>query len=143
MAAGIGGERGWFVADFLWTILVWADQAVGGPGMRRGSRDHDRVRVGDALDFWRVEAHDPPNLLRLRAEMHLPGEAWLEWRVAPVAPRNGTPVTELRQRAIFVPRGLFGRLYWYAVAPFHRLIFRRLAEAIADRGERASVVSSS
>ena len=131
-AAGIGGERGWYVADALWSLRGIADKAVGGPGMRRGRRDPDRLRVGDALDFWRVEAHTPPSLLRLHAEMRLPGEAWLEWSLDE---QDG--MTTLTQRAIFVPRGLFGRLYWYAVAPFHVLIFKRLAEQIAVRGKRA------
>lgn len=134
----IGGARGWYVADFLWSVRGLADQVVGGPGMRRGRRDPDRLRVGDALDFWRVEAHEPPRLLRLRAEMHLPGEAWLEWQIDDGD--DGT--TRLRQRAIFAPRGLFGRLYWYAMAPFHRVIFARLAASIAGRGDQARVGST-
>ncbi len=144
-ASGIGGERGWFVADWLWTLRGIADKAVGGPGMRRGRRDPDRLRVGDALDFWRVEAAEAPTddaaaaLLRLRAEMKLPGEAWLEWRIEPLG--SGEVGARVLQRAIFVPRGLFGRLYWYVVAPFHRLIFARLAQEIADRGRDARVVS--
>lgn len=136
-ATGIGGARGWYVADLLWSVRGLADRLVGGPGMRRGRRHPDDLRVGDALDFWRVEAIEPSRLLRLRAEMHLPGEAWLEWQVD----QEGTDAV-IHQRAIFVPRGLFGRAYWYALVPFHRLIFRRLAEAIAERGRRASVVSS-
>lgn len=136
--AGIGGDRGWFVADSLWSIRGIADKVVGGPGMRRGRRDPDRLRVGDALDFWRVEAAEPPSLLRLRAEMRVPGEAWLEWRVEPAA--EGA---ELTQRAIFVPRGLFGRLYWFVMAPFHRLIFARLALAIVERARPPRVGSAS
>ena len=138
VASGIGGDRGWFVADPLWGLRGLADKLVGGPGMRRGRRHPDRLRVGDALDFWRVEVHDPPRLLRLRAEMRLPGEAWLEWRVDDEGGRR-----VLHQRALFVPRGLLGRLYWYAVAPFHGLIFQRLVEEIVRRaGERGrSVVS--
>ncbi len=136
--SGIGGARGWFVADLLWTIRGLADHLVGGPGMRRGRRDPDRLRVGDALDFWRVEATEAPSLLRLHAEMRLPGEAWLEWRVEPHG--DGTALT---QRAIFAPRGLFGRLYWYAMAPFHRLIFARLAREIADRARAAPLGSAS
>lgn len=136
--SGIGGRRGWFVADSLWTLRGFADQMVGGPGMRRGRRDPDRLRVGDALDFWRVEAHEHPRLLRLRAEMHLPGEAWLEWRIDDV---DGAR-RRLTQRATFAPRGLFGRLYWYVMAPFHRLIFARLAAAIVERGARSRVGST-
>lgn len=135
---GIGGARGWFAADTLWSIRGLADQLVGGPGMRRGRRDPDRLRAGDALDFWRVEAIVAPSLLLLRAEMRLPGEAWLEWKVEPV---NGG--CRLGQRAIFAPRGLFGRLYWYVMAPFHRLIFARLAAEIVERGRIAQVGSAS
>jgi uncharacterized protein YbjT (DUF2867 family) len=129
IAAGIGGDRGWFVADFLWTVRGIADKLVGGPGMRRGRRHPDHLRVGDALDFWRVEAYEPPRLLRLRAEMRLPGEAWMEWVVEDEGPGRSL----LRQRALFVPRGLFGRLYWYLVLPFHGLIFGQLARDIARR----------
>ncbi len=136
--SGIGGARGWFVADLLWSVRGLADQLVGGPGMRRGRRDPDRLRVGDAVDFWRVEAHSAPNLLRLRAEMRLPGEAWLEWQIEEIP--AGARVT---QRAIFAPRGLFGRLYWYVMAPFHRLIFARLVNEIVERGRQAQVVSPS
>src|SRR3546814_867035 len=97
--------------------------------MRRGRRHPDDLRVGDALDFWRVEAYEPPRLLRLRAEMRLPGEAWMEWAVDDDGPDRSV----LRQRALFVPRGLLGRLYWYAVVPFHGLIFGQLARDIARR----------
>lgn len=136
--SGIGGERGWFVADHLWTIRGWADKVVGGPGMRRGRRHPDHLRAGDALDFWRVEEVDPPRLLRLRAEMRVPGEAWMEWRID-----DTDEGRVLHQRAIFVPRGLLGRAYWYAVVPFHGLIFQRLVEEIARRaGERTGSVVS-
>ncbi len=140
--AGIGGTRGWYVADALWTLRGAADKVIGGPGMRRGRRDPDRLRVGDALDFWRVEAHDRPHLLRLRAEMRLPGEAWLEWRVSPALLDDGTTGATVAQRAVFVPRGLLGRAYWYAMAPFHRLIFQRLAREIARRGEEAAATGT-
>jgi uncharacterized protein YbjT (DUF2867 family) len=129
--SGVGGRRGWYVADWLWSVRGWLDVAAGGVGMRRGRRHPDELRVGDALDFWRVEAHDTPRLLRLRAEMRLPGEAWLEWRVEPSA--DGCT---LHQRALFHPRGLLGRLYWYALVPFHGLIFGRLCRALADEAER-------
>jgi len=138
VASGIGGDRGWFVADLLWSLRGLADKLVGGPGMRRGRRHPDQLRVGDALDFWRVEALEPPRLLRLRAEMRLPGEAWLEWRIDDEGSRR-----VVHQRALFVPRGLLGRLYWYAVSPFHGLIFQRLVEEVARRaGDRARSVGS-
>ena len=125
--SGIGGRRGWYVANWLWSIRGWMDRAVGGIGLRRGRRHPDDLRVGDALDFWRVEAYEPPGLLRLRAEMRLPGEAWLEWRVED----DGEGGSILHQRALFHPRGLWGRLYWYGVLPFHTLIFRPLCRRLA------------
>src|SRR5690606_34838970 len=125
--SGIGGDRGWYVAPLLWRLRGAVDKLAGGVGMRRGRRHPDELRVGDALDFWRVEAVEPDRLVRLRAEMRLPGEAWLEWRVEPRA--GGS---RLEQRALFYPRGLAGRAYWYALLPFHALIFGRLARRLAD-----------
>lgn len=131
---GVGGERGWYAYDWLWELRGLLDRLVGGPGMRRGRRHPDELGVGDAVDFWRVEALEPGRHLRLRAEMRLPGEAWLEWTIAPSG--SGTC---LEQRARFYPRGLAGRCYWYALLPFHRMIFRRLANElgrVASRYER-------
>ncbi len=129
---GIGGSRGWPVVDWMWRLRGLLDQLVGGIGMRRGRRHPDRLRVGDALDFWRVEALERPRLLRLRAEMKLPGEAWLEWRVEPLEGGG----SRLRQLARFHPRGVFGRAYWYVLLPFHRFVFaptaRTLAASAAD-----------
>ena len=127
---GIGGSRGWPVVDWMWKVRGLIDQLVGGIGMRRGRRHPDLLRVGDALDFWRVEELDRPHLLRLRAEMKLPGEAWLEWRVEP----TGTG-SRLQQLARFHPRGVFGRAYWYALLPFHRLVFGPTATSLARRAE--------
>ena len=104
----------------------WADKAVGGVGLRRGRRNPDLLGVGDAVDFWRVEAVEPDRRILLRAEMRLPGEAWLEWVIEPEGAGS-----RLTQRAIFYPRGLLGRAYWYALIPFHALIFRQLAERLA------------
>jgi uncharacterized protein YbjT (DUF2867 family) len=131
--AGIGGRRGWYVTPALWTIRGLVDKAVGGVGMRRGRRHPDDLGVGDALDFWRVEAVEPARLVRLRAEMRLPGEAWLEWTIEPQA--AGAALT---QRAMFYPRGLWGRAYWYALIPFHAIIFSRMAHRIADAAEMRS-----
>jgi hypothetical protein len=131
--ASLGGERGWEVATWLWQVRGWVDKLVGGVGMRRGRRHPTELGVGDAVDFWRVEAAERPSLVRLRAEMRLPGEAWLEWRITPTA--GGA---YLDQRAVFVPRGLFGRAYWYALLPFHALIFGRLARRLAGRAEAPS-----
>lgn len=129
--SGVGGGRGWYAADWLWQARGLVDRAVGGIGLRRGRRHPDELRAGDALDFWRVDAHEPPHLLRLRAEMRLPGEAWLEWRIA----EDEAGGTRLQQRALYHPRGLWGRAYWYALLPFHALIFGRLAHALAAEAE--------
>ena len=139
---GIGGHRGWVVADWLWRVRGVLDQLVGGIGLRRGRRHPDRLRVGDALDFWRVEALDRPHLLRLRAEMRLPGDAWLEWQVEPAAGDGDGAV--LHQRARFHPRGLWGRAYWYALLPFHRFVFAPMATHLArDWAPAASAGKSS
>ena len=128
---GIGGEHGWYSANWMWRIRGLMDRAVGGVGLRRGRRDPDRTRVGDALDFWRVEAHQPPVLLRLRAEMKLPGRAWIEWRLE----ARGTERTHLRQRAVFHPHGLAGHAYWWSVAPFHAFVFPPMIRGMAREAE--------
>jgi hypothetical protein len=128
---GIGGERGWLVGEWLWRVRGLLDRLVGGVGLRRGRRHPDQLRVGEPLDFWRVEQLQPDRLLRLRAEMRLPGEAWLEWKVTP-----GDPGCTLEQRALFHPRGLWGRAYWYAVAPFHHFVFRPMAQRLVETAER-------
>lgn len=133
---GIGGRRGWFYANWAWELRGVLDRLVGGVGLRRGRRDPEEVRVGDALDFWRVEANEPPRLLRLRAEMKVPGLAWLQFEAKP--PEAQSPPddqTVLSQTAFFAPKGLFGLLYWYALYPIHQLIFSGLIEAIARRSE--------
>lgn len=134
---GIGGARGWYVTPLLWSVRGWIDSLIGGVGMRRGRRHPDELRVGEALDFWRVEALDVPSLVRLRAEMLLPGVAWLEWHIAPEG--SGSRLT---QRAVFAPRGLFGRAYWYSLLPFHALIFGRMAQHLADAAVQRGDVSS-
>lgn len=115
---GIGGDHGWYSFPLAWAVRGLLDRIVGGVGLRRGRRNPDRLVLGDAVDFWRVEALRRPELLRLRAEMRLPGEAWLEFEVAE---RDGRAV--LHQRALFIPRGLPGHLYWWAVYPFHGIVF--------------------
>ncbi|MGW8437269.1 SDR family oxidoreductase [Nocardiopsis sp. NPDC055551] len=130
---GIGGDRGWYSWPFAWAARGWIDLAVGGVGPRRGRRDPRRLRVGDSLDFWRVEEIVPGALLRLRAEMRLPGPAWLELGVARVRGR-----TVYHQRAVFHPRGLTGHLYWRAVQPFHGVVFGSMAANIAARAEHDS-----
>jgi uncharacterized protein YbjT (DUF2867 family) len=130
----LGGERGWLYMNWAWEVRGLLDRAVGGVGLRRGRRDPDVVRVGDALDFWRVEALEPGRSMRLRAEMRLPGKAWLQFEVTPAEGGGST----LAQTAFFAPRGLSGLLYWYGLYPIHGLIFSGLIDrvaALAERGE--------
>ena len=117
----VGGGHGWYAADWLWRIRGAMDRLAGGPGLRRGRRDPELVGYGEALDFWRVVGYQRDRRLALRAEMKLPGEAMLEFRVEPSG--AGQQCT-LHQEALFQPRGLFGLLYWYAVVPFHHFVFR-------------------
>jgi len=124
----IGGSNGWYYANLLWRARGYLDLIAGGVGLRRGRRDPENLAIGDALDFWRVEAVEPGRLLRLVAEMKLPGRAWLQFETTPAA--GGT---EIRQTAIFDPHGLPGLLYWWAMYPFHRRIFGGMLAAIARR----------
>ena len=128
--SGIGGSRGWYVATSLWVLRGALDKLIGGVGMRRGRRDPDKLRVGDALDFFRVEAYEAPSLLRLRAEMKVPGDAWLEWRIS-----DDEAGTRLRQLAQFHPRGVSGRAYWWVLLPIHKVIWKRLAQRLAEAAE--------
>ncbi|MBP6716854.1 MAG: DUF2867 domain-containing protein, partial [Acidobacteria bacterium] len=130
--SGIGGARGWFSMNWAWGLRGFADRLIGGVGVRRGRRDPDRLRVGDALDFWRVEAVEPDRLLRLRAEMIVPGKAWLQFQVG----SRDAGESVLTQTAFFAPKGLFGWAYWYALYPFHKFIFDGLIDQIKQRAER-------
>ena len=121
----LGGGHGWS-ANWLWSIRGWLDRLAGGPGLRRGRRDPDTLRYGDALDFWRVAGIEPDRSLSLRAEMRLPGEALLDFRIEALGERT----CRLRQTALFEPRGLFGLIYWYAVLPFHGVVFRGMLAGI-------------
>ncbi len=129
---GVGGERGWYGFGPLWAARGAVDKVFGGVGLRRGRRHPDEISVGEALDFWRVEVADE-DLFRLHAEMKVPGDAWLEWRTSIALDGSGTVVT---QRARFVPRGIFGRLYWWILVPFHAVIFpamlRRMMSSAGD-----------
>jgi uncharacterized protein YbjT (DUF2867 family) len=122
----IGGKVGWYAFDWLWRLRGLVDLMVGGVGMRRGRRDPERLRVGDSVDWWRVEAYEPDQLLRVRAEMKLPGRAWLEFEVRP-SNRGST----IRQTAVFEPTGLLGLVYWYGIYPLHAAIFRGMLAGIA------------
>jgi uncharacterized protein YbjT (DUF2867 family) len=124
----IGGENGWYSLPMAWQARGLIDRAFGGVGLRRGRRDPVRLRVGDAVDFWRVEEILPGRMLRLRAEMRLPGLAWLELHVR----AEGTGA-RYRQRAVFHPRGLAGQLYWWSIKPLHGLIFGAMARNLTRR----------
>ncbi len=130
----IGGEQGWYAGDALWRLRGLGDRLIGGVGLRRGRRDPRHLHVGDAVDFWRVEERIAPQLLRLRAEMKLPGLAWLEFAIRP----DGNGGSVLRQRAVYWPRGLAGHAYWWSVAPFHGFVFPGMAEGIAKAAERSA-----
>ena len=132
--AEIGGERGWYYATWAWRIRGAIDLTMGGVGMRRGRRDPNALAVGDALDFWRVEAFEPGRRVRLAAEMKVPGRAWLEFEVVPAG--GGSVV---HQTAVFEPVGLPGLLYWYVLLPVHALIFGGMLRAIARRALRQPV----
>lgn len=124
----LGGPRGWPSGNVLWRIRGGMDRLVGGVGMRPGHGEPGRLRVGDALDFWRVEALERPHLLRLRAEMRVPGRAWLEFAVV------STPAgSRLVQTASFDPNGIAGYAYWYLLLPIHLPIFRGMVRALAER----------
>ncbi|MBT0995632.1 DUF2867 domain-containing protein [Cellulomonas sp. DKR-3] len=143
----VGGERGWYSWALAWRVRGLLDRLVGGPGLRRGRRDPGRLLVDDAVDFWRVEAIEHGRLLRLRAEMRVPGLAWLELRVEPAEGADPATAWTTRgvtyaQRALFHPRGLAGQLYWWSVAPFHGVVFggmQRNIAAAAMSAERAMV----
>ena len=133
----IGGETGWYYANFLWRLRGFIDLLGGGIGVRRGRRDQEHLRVGDTVDWWRVEAIEPDRRLRLFAEMKLPGRAWLEFEVqAEGAAGQGTGRSSIRQTAIFDPVGLLGLAYWYALYPVHWFIFDRMLVRIKERAER-------
>lgn len=134
----IGGASGWYYATWLWRIRGLVDTVVGGVGLRRGRRDPYHLRVGDAVDWWRVEAIEPGHMLRLKAEMRVPGRAWLEFEVDPDG--DGSII---RQTAIFDPVGLAGIAYWYASAPAHYFIFGGMIHRIKEEAESGAFASAS
>lgn len=132
--SGLGGARGWLHMNWAWRIRGVVDRLFGGVGLRRGRRDPEVLRVGEALDFWRVEAVEPGKLVRLRAEMKVPGTAWLQFE----AGEAGGGASVLTQTAFFAPKGLFGLVYWYALYPMHSLIFEGLLRKVARRARQIS-----
>ncbi|WP_205687485.1 SDR family oxidoreductase [Cellulomonas endophytica] len=140
----VGGDHGWYSWGLAWRVRGLFDRIVGGPGLRRGRSNPDRLVIDDAVDWWRVEEIQPGRLIRLRAEMRLPGLAWLELRIedpegedAPDDERWRRPPTVFAQRALFQPHGLAGQLYWASVTPFHGVVFGGMQRNIAQAAERA------
>ena len=132
----IGGDTGWYYGSGLWRLRGLLDIAVGGPGMRRGRRDPKSVMPGDTLDFWRVEAVEPGRLLRLAAEMRVPGRAWLQFEVTPA---DGGSL--IRQTAIFDPVGVRGLFYWYGLWGIHQMVFAGMLRNIARAATTADVMA--
>ena len=137
----IGGENGWYGADFLWLARGVIDRLFGGVGLRRGRRSPDTLRIGDSLDFWRVENLETGVTLKLYAEMILPGKAWLEFKIEDVE-IEGKQMRKISQDATFSPRGLGGQLYWFAVSPFHVLIFPRMLANLVRSSNRKDFADS-
>jgi uncharacterized protein YbjT (DUF2867 family) len=137
----IGGENGWYGADFLWWARGLVDRLFGGVGLRRGRRSPDTLRIGDSLDFWRVENLETGVSLKLYAEMILPGKAWLEFKIEEVEV-DGKKMRKISQDATFSPRGLGGQLYWFAVSPFHVLIFPRMLANLVRSSNRKDYADS-
>jgi uncharacterized protein YbjT (DUF2867 family) len=128
----LGGDTGWLFLNWTWQIRGWIDRLVGGVGLRRGRRHQREVHVGDAIDFWRVEALEQDRLIRLRAEMKVPGKAWLEFQVEPLP--DGRSL--LTQTAFFEPKGVAGFLYWYGLYVIHSFIFSGMIRKVAQRARQ-------
>jgi uncharacterized protein YbjT (DUF2867 family) len=135
--SSLGGERGWRVWEWAWELRGAVDQLLGGPGLRRGRRHPEVLYPGEAVDFWRVEEYRPPSVLRLRAEMKVPGTAWLQFEAIPEGNR-----TRLVQTAFFAPTGFLGWLYWYGIYPVHGLIFSGLVDAVAKDAMAGAAASA-
>jgi hypothetical protein len=133
----IGGETGWYACNWLWQIRGFLDLLFGGTGMRRGRPNQGKLIPGDTIDFWRVEQFENGRYLRLKAEMKLPGRAWLEFEVRP----EGTGSC-IRQTALFDPVGLFGTIYWYALIPLHQIIFAGMLRGIAKAAQSSDKVAN-
>lgn len=130
----LGAKNGWLYMNWAWEIRGFFDKIIGGVGLRRGRRDPDELRVGDALDFWRVEALEADRSLRLRAEMKVPGNVWLQFQAIP----QGEEQTLFTQTIFFAPKGLTGLITWYILFPIHRIIFSGMLKQIVKRAKRSS-----
>ena len=131
----IGGANGWYYGRALWRLRGLVDLAVGGPGLRRGRRHPDQVEIGSTIDFWRVEAYEPDRLLRLAAEMRLPGRAWLQFEVGP----DGRGGSQISQTAEFDPIGVLGQAYWYGLWPLHALVFRGMLDGLVSATKSSQI----
>jgi hypothetical protein len=127
VVSALGGKNGWLYAGWLWRLRGWLDRLLGGPGMRGRSDD---LKVGDVLDFYRVETIEAGRSLLLRSELRAPGEGWMEWRV-----EHSGGTTRLSQTGFFAPHGFFGFAYWILLSPFHRFVFRGLFRSIVRKSE--------
>ncbi|MBI4529748.1 MAG: DUF2867 domain-containing protein [Deltaproteobacteria bacterium] len=127
----IGGETGWYYGNWLWRLRGYLDLMVGGVGLRPGRSDPEFLHPGDTVDFWRVECLEEGRKLRLRAEMKIPGRAWLEFEIE----ENGAS-SLIRQTAIFDPAGVPGLLYWYLLYPVHQLVFRGMLKRIGEECQK-------
>ena len=125
--SSLGGDRGWPAWSWAWKLRGLMDQMVGGPGLKRGRRHPTALVPGDVVDFWRVEQVESPSLLRLHAEMKVPGKGWLQWAIQEEGGK-----TMLTQTALFEPHGFWGRAYWYGLYPIHHFIFDALIDAVAN-----------
>ena len=134
----LGGDTGWLYLNFLWQIRGWMDRLVGGPGYRRGRPQRETLRIGDAVDFWRVEAIEPNQLLRLRAEMKLPGKGWLQFEVE----STHSDTCQLVQTAFFAPHGLFGYAYWYGAYVVHKFIFDHMIDELVSLAEESAAIAT-
>jgi len=133
----IGGRTGWYFANFLWRLRGWLDLLVGGVGLRRGRDDPEHLRLGDAVDCWRVETLEAGRMVRLRAEMTAPGRGWLQFEVTP-APGGAL----LHQTALFEAQGVGGLLYWFGLGPVHHLLFSGMIRRIARAATRAAATTA-
>ena len=128
----LGGPDGW-PCNSVWRLRAAIDRIMGGVGMRKGRPETDNIKLGDTIDFLRVVKIEPNKMMRLKVEMKLPGDGWLQFEVEPVEDNLSSVV----QTVFFAPRGLFGTIYWYLLQPIHRYIFNKIINKLAEKAERA------